>query len=89
MSHHDWGIDGETWAGGTPDDDWCAECKCPIGQGSCAGCCAVAATCEYDGFPDEDIQRCPECGKEYEDFSDLGCARCDQRHPGFETPAKE
>lgn len=26
---------------------------------------------------------CPHCGKEYEDFSDLGCEYCDRRHPNF------
>jgi hypothetical protein len=28
---------------------------------------------------------CPHCGKEFEDFSDMGCERCDRRHPGFGT----
>lgn len=26
---------------------------------------------------------CHFCGKEFEDFSDLGCEVCDSRHPGF------
>lgn len=26
---------------------------------------------------------CPHCGKEYEDFSDLGCEYCDVRHPAY------
>jgi len=65
------------------DCDWCKECDCPVGQGRCDGCCAVAVACEYSGFPDEDIATCPHCGKEYEDFSDLGCGHCDARHPDF------
>ena len=24
---------------------------------------------------------CSHCGKDYEDFSDLGCEHCDRRHP--------
>lgn len=24
---------------------------------------------------------CGRCGKEFEDFSDLGCGYCDSRHP--------
>jgi len=26
---------------------------------------------------------CPYCGKEYEDFSDLGCGHCDRRSPDW------
>jgi hypothetical protein len=58
-------------------EDWCKECNCPIGQGNCGGCCAAA--CCDDGPPAEAF--CPHCGKEYEDFSDLGCEHCDQRYP--------
>jgi len=78
-SHHDWGIEQEAWCGGTPDDDLCSVCNCPIGLGSCDGCCAVAASCE----PQEDEPICPHCGKPIYDFSDLGCSRCDARHPAF------
>lgn len=63
------------------DDDpaWCAECGCPIGVGSCAGCVAVASLDAAD--PDE--PRCEHCGKPLYEFADLGCAYCDARHPGF------
>lgn len=46
----------------------------------------------YDGYADpddyppdhdSDIRYCPMCGKEYEDFSDLGCEYCDVRYPGY------
>ncbi len=30
---------------------------------------------------DDEEQRCPHCGKPYEDFSDVGCGFCDQRSP--------
>ncbi len=30
---------------------------------------------------DYEPEVCPHCGKEYEDFSDLGCGHCDRRHP--------
>lgn len=72
------GIDCETWCGGT-HDDWCGLCNCQIGNGSCAGC--VAASCIDDGLPSGSY--CGRCGKEFEDFSDLGCELCDARHPGF------
>ncbi len=32
---------------------------------------------------DREKEACPHCGKEYEEFSDLGCEHCDRRHPGF------
>jgi hypothetical protein len=32
---------------------------------------------------DEPPRTCSHCGKELEDFSDLGCSVCDQRHPNF------
>jgi hypothetical protein len=35
--------------------------------------------------PPEEPECCPYCGKEYEDFSDLGCEHCDRRHPDFGT----
>jgi hypothetical protein len=34
-------------------------------------------------YDDHESECCPVCGKEYEDFSDLGCPACDQRHPNF------
>lgn len=37
-------------------------------------------------LPDEEEPEencCSRCGKEYEDFSDLGCEYCDRRHPLF------
>ncbi len=36
---------------------------------------------EWDEYMDRAM--CPECGKEYEDFSDIGCGRCDQRSPDW------
>jgi hypothetical protein len=40
-----------------------------------------------DLFFDDDYEPecCPFCGKEYEDFSDLGCGHCDRRHPDWGT----
>ena len=32
---------------------------------------------------DSEPETCPHCGKEYEDFSDLGCEYCDRRHPHY------
>lgn len=49
-------------------------------EGQYAGPCPEHLHCDDDG-PEPDT--CPHCGKEYEDFSDLGCERCDQRHPGY------
>lgn len=34
---------------------------------------------------EDDRDTCPHCGKEYEEFGDLGCEYCDARHPGFGT----
>lgn len=39
-------------------------------------------TC-YDDIPDYEPEYCSHCGKELEEFSDLGCEYCDSRHPGF------
>lgn len=41
-----------------------------------------------DDYYDDDREPecCPICGKEYEDWSDLGCPACDQRHPNFGQP---
>lgn len=58
--------------------DWCQECDTPIGHGRCAGCNAAGCACD-----EQDDGCCHHCGKHYEDFSDLGCGYCDQRHPGF------
>jgi len=30
---------------------------------------------------DYEPEVCPHCGKEYEDFSDIGCGHCDRRSP--------
>ena len=65
-----------TWETG-----WCDECGCPIGAGACGGCIALSCV-EADDYEPE---CCPHCGKEFEDFSDLGCEHCDQRHPGYRT----
>ena len=55
-------------------------------------------TCSYCGYSnpddsfipddwyeedDRDPDTCPHCGKEYEDFSDMGCEYCDTRHPFY------
>lgn len=32
---------------------------------------------------DEELDCCPHCGKEYQDFSDMGCGHCDQRSPDW------
>jgi hypothetical protein len=38
----------------------------------------------YPGEPDDEAEECcSSCGKPYEDFSDMGCGRCDQRHPDW------
>ena len=34
---------------------------------------------------DDPSRYCHHCGKEYEDWSDIGCENCDQRHPLFGT----
>jgi len=40
--------------------------------------------CDECMVPEErELETCHFCGKELEDFSDLGCERCDRRHPGF------
>jgi hypothetical protein len=36
-----------------------------------------------EDFEGEDF--CSHCGKEFTDFSDLGCGHCDRRHPEFGT----
>lgn len=64
----------------------CPTCHCPIGLGSCPGCCAAAhceATCYEPEEPPEAERCCHFCGKEFTDFSDLGCEYCDTRCPGF------
>lgn len=54
---------------------FCQTCQTPIGHGQCPGCCAAA--CVDESFDDRDC--CHYCGKEFEEFGDLGCAACDQR----------
>lgn len=34
---------------------------------------------------DDPSRYCPHCGKEYEDFSDMGCGHCDRRSPEWGT----
>jgi rubrerythrin len=37
-----------------------------------------------DFFADDyEPEICPHCGKELEDFSELGCGQCDRRHPSW------
>lgn len=39
---------------------------------------------ECEGQPDIDAtEYCSHCGKDIEDFSDLGCEYCDRRHPYY------
>jgi len=38
---------------------------------------------EEMGEREDGKEFCPNCGKAYEDFSDLGCGRCDRRHPDY------
>lgn len=40
--------------------------------------------CEWEAETDADIdttEYCSHCGKDVEDWSDLGCEYCDRRHP--------
>ena len=37
----------------------------------------------YEDEESPEPECCPNCGKEYEDFSDMGCEKCDHRHPDF------
>lgn len=45
---------------------------------------------EFWFYDDGDYEAdcCWHCGKEFEDFSDLGCEYCDSRHPGFGVAAQ-
>ena len=39
---------------------------------------------DLDSLPDEDQpDSCLNCGKPFEEFGDLGCEKCDTRHPEF------
>ena len=51
-----------------------------IYEGLCMRCDAVNPF--EEGPPRE---TCGHCGKELDDFSDLGCEHCDRRHPDFGT----
>lgn len=42
----------------------------PLDEDSCCGL-------------EDDEPCCQYCGKPFEDFSDLGCERCDRRHPDY------
>lgn len=60
----------------------CAECL----EGVHAHCCGEGCDCicqveepDFDWIDDYEPEACPSCGKEYEDFSDYGCATCDTR----------
>lgn len=37
----------------------------------------------YELDDDYEPETCRYCGKEFEDFSDIGCRFCDQRSPDF------
>ena len=63
-------------------DGHCDTCGTPIGCGDCGGCIAYSSVVAQSD-PDDGQERCQECGKDYEDFSDIGCWRCDQRSPDF------
>lgn len=54
-------------------------CRCKFGE------LGVAETEPYDPVEYYQPDTCPYCGKELEDFSDLGCEHCDRRHPYFGT----
>lgn len=48
------------------------------------GACDPDEQADWDREDDEpDV--CPFCGKEYEEFSDMGCGHCDQRSPEWGT----
>lgn len=74
-----------------PQPTWCeiherdySQDKMPFTNeplGCCVLCCLdVGDEAELD---DEDSECCPCCGKEYGDFSDMGCGYCDRRSPDF------
>ena len=44
--------------------------------------CALHDPYAYASEDTED-ECCPFCGKEYEDFSDMGCGFCDRRSPDW------
>ena len=45
--------------------------------------CFDSLGCQYDFDPGFPPQFCDHCGKDFEDFSDLGCEYCDARHPHY------
>jgi hypothetical protein len=64
----------------------CVECS----TGFCSQCLGCDCVCnipeELDKWIDDyEPECCPHCGKEYEDFSDIGCGACDQRSPEWGT----
>lgn len=62
--------DGRLW------NDLCNACFDTLG-------CAYPDNLEVFYYDEYEPDCCPFCGKDYEDFSDLGCGHCDRRHPGF------
>lgn len=50
---------------------------------ACTHCETDQGDDEPDDWYEEDEDCCHYCGKAYEDFSDLGCQYCDQRHPHY------
>jgi hypothetical protein len=72
----------------------CVECERPVvmerglndpPQVICIDCEAKIDNAFWDALYQDDRvpATCKHCGKEYEDFSDLGCGHCDRRHPEY------
>ena len=51
----------------------------------CEICSAYPCLCEISDADYEygEPECCGSCGKPFEEFSDLGCGKCDVRHPEF------
>jgi hypothetical protein len=59
-------------------------------EGRCEYCTEFLADCEcnpvlvddpWSDGEDDDAECCHYCGKELEEFSDIGCEHCDRRSP--------
>lgn len=79
MSHHDHGIDCETFCGGTPDDlDYCPVCGSPMEHVECWQCHGDG------GFHDCGEDCCPCLDK---DEITVDCEECDGRGRYLECTA--